>query len=87
MRAQEVVQVVQHHPRPHPHRAPLQVQVGDLAVVAGEVNHQAVADGPAGQPRARAAGNDRDARLHGGVDQGAGLARVGGEGDGRRLIW
>ena len=57
------------------------------AVVAGEIYHQPVADGPAGQPRARAAGNDRDARLHRGVDQGADLARVGGKRDGHRLIW
>ncbi len=81
---QEVVQAVEHDAGPHAHRAPLQIQVGDLAVVAGEVNDQAVANGPADQAGAGPARDDRDGRLDGGVNQEAGLLCVGGESDGLR---
>ncbi len=34
VRPQEVVELIQYHPRPHPHRPALQIQICDLAVMA-----------------------------------------------------
>ena len=76
---QEVVQVIQHHSRSHAHRAPLHIQVCDLALVAREIHDQPVPEGPARQPRAGTARGDGHPRLRRGLDQRTDLAGVGGK--------
>ena len=76
---QELVQLVQHDPRPNPYGLAFQVQVGDLAIVAREVDHQPFADGASGKTRARATRNDRDTRLRGSAHQCGGLPCAAGK--------
>ena len=85
VRMQKIVQLIQHHARADADGAAFQVQVVDVPVVAREINDQAVADGSARKARARAARNDRHARLRRRLDDGAGLVRAAGKRHGQRL--
>ena len=85
MRTQQIVQMIQHHARPHAHRAPLQIQLCDFEIVPREIDHQAVTNGTADQARARAARNDADSRLRCRFNQTAGLAGIARKGHAHRL--
>ncbi len=76
---QKAVQLVQHHARPHADGLAFLVERVDVPVVPREIDHQPVADGAAGKPRARAARNHRDAGLRRRLDDGAGLRRILGK--------
>ena len=81
MRPQEVVQVVQHDAGPDAHRAALDVEVGDLAVVAGKVYHQALTNRAADKTRPGTTRNNAHARLHRRLDHRAGLFCIARKGN------
>ena len=55
MRAEERVELVEHHAGTDTDGAALEIELADPAVVAGQLDDQALAEGPAGEPGAGAA--------------------------------
>ena len=85
MRPEKIVQLVQHHARAHADGLAFHVQIIYEPVVAREIHHQPVADGAPRKTGPRAARDDRHTRLRRCLDDGAGLARVGGKRHGQRF--
>ena len=84
---EEIVQLVQHDAGADADGAAFRVEIADVPVVSREINDEAVADGSAGQARARAARDDRDTRLRRRLDDGAGLVRAAGNATASGSIW
>ncbi len=85
MGTKEVVQLIKDDARTDAHGAFFQVEVRDLAIVAGEIYDEAFPNGAACQSGARATGNHRYARLERGLNQGAGLLCAPRKTDGDRF--
>jgi hypothetical protein len=80
-----VVELIEHHPGPNPHRTPLRIEVRNTAVVAGEINHQPTAEGTAGKTGPRPARRDLDTALGSRFQEIGRLGSRAGEGDRRRF--
>src|SRR5438477_7917995 len=63
VRTQEFIQIIQDHAGPYPDRTPLQIKIDNLAIVAREIDDQAITDSTADQARSGAARNYTDPRL------------------------
>src|SRR5438105_1356918 len=63
VRMQKMIQLIENDSRADPNRAALQINVGNLFVVTGEIDDQSFPKRAACQTRARAARNDGNARL------------------------
>ena len=79
------VELIEDHPRTNTHRSPLEIEIGDAPVVAGEIDHQPVAEGSARQPGAGAAWDDLDSGVRGHGQQLRRLRRGAWESHRRRL--
>ena len=82
VRLEEVVELVEDHAGADAHGAAFEVERGDLAVMAGEINDHTRADRAAGQTGAGAARDNVEAGLRRGADDGSGLGGAAREGDG-----
>src|SRR5206468_5667087 len=80
VRSEKEVELVEHHSGAHADGAPVEVQVGDAAVVARELYDQAVTNRAADEAGAGAARDEGNAGLAGGADYRTGLGGVAGKG-------
>ena len=85
MRRELGVELIEHHPRPHPHRPTLRIEIGYALIVAREVDHQPTAECAAREPGAGAARCDLDAGVRGLGEQPRRLRCGARERDRRRL--
>ena len=85
VRLEKRVQLIEHHAGTGADRARFEIQLGDLAVVAKELNNQSVADRAARQTGARAARSDGQIRVRRRRDDSARLLCTAWECDGCRF--
>src|SRR5258708_17797035 len=76
MRPQEIIKLIQDHPRTDAHSFALQVELTDLAIMPCEIDYQSVSDRTAGQTRACPSRNDRYTRVQSSLHEGASLLGI-----------
>ena len=85
VRFEESVELIQHDARADADGAFFQVQIGNAAVVAGEIYDETLAERATDEAGARAARNDRHRGIGGRADDGGGLIGGARKGDRRRF--